>query len=268
MEIKAPKKFNLFGVYVSRVDYKTATEFIIRSANNNKSISVTALAVHGLMEGVRDKNFGRKLNEIDLVAPDGHPVRWSLNYFYGADLKDRTYGPNLMLHVCEKACKQNLKIFLYGSTMETIKELEKNLKKKIPELMVAGKIPSRFRQNTDQEEISDMQKIKDSGAGIVFVGTGCPRQENYVFEHRDKLPVAWIAVGAAFDFHAKTKRQAPAVMQKAGLEWLFRLCTEPRRLWKRYLTTNLYFIYLFFKKMVFKGNGETQINKKDNIPRV
>ncbi len=237
-------KYNILGVGISAVDYESAVEKIIAAAREKRPFAVSALAVHGVMTGALDAVHRHRLNKLDLVVPDGQPVRWALNWLDNIKLPDRVYGPNLTLKVCERAANENLSVYLYGSQTEVLKKFETNLKAKFPKLRIAGKQPSRFRQVTPGEQQEIAQTIKASGASIVMVGLGCPRQETWVFENRELISMPLLAVGAAFDFHAGTVSQAPAWLQKRGLEWFYRLAQEPQRLWKRYLYLNPLYLTL------------------------
>jgi exopolysaccharide biosynthesis WecB/TagA/CpsF family protein len=241
-------KFSLFGIGYNAVDYEKATSLIIDKAISRQSYGVSALAVHGLVEGYRNDDFGQKINQIDLVVPDGQPVRWALNSFYDLGMSDRVYGPTLTLEVLKKANEHAMRLFLYGSTHKTLTALAANIAAWFPRIELVGMHEDRFREATPEEDRHDIEKINASGAHIVLVGRGCPRQEIWVSDHLGKIDAVMMAVGAAFDFHAGRLKQAPRWMQDAGLEWLFRLTMEPRRLWKRYAVTNSYFIYLLIKK--------------------
>jgi exopolysaccharide biosynthesis WecB/TagA/CpsF family protein len=246
---------NLFGVRYAATNYEEATSLIIQKAMAEKPgyFGVTALAVHGLMEAYNNKELQEKINQISLIVPDGQPVRWALNYFYEAGLTDRVYGPTLTLHVLAAAEAKGLPVFFYGSKQSTLDKLTANLLIKYPALKIAGVQADRFRDSTEEEKKADRETIIASGAKLVFVGRGCPRQERWVAENINYLPAVLLAVGAAFDFHAGTVSQAPAWMQRRGLEWLYRLIQEPRRLWKRYLVTNTQFCWLFLKKLLGAG---------------
>jgi exopolysaccharide biosynthesis WecB/TagA/CpsF family protein len=233
-----PRKANLLGVLVSTTDYTEATGCILDAAREKRSMAVTACAVHALMEGHLDVDFGAALNHFDIIAPDGQPVRWGLAWTRQAHLDDRVYGPTLMLRVCEAAAREGLPVFLYGGQERTLELLSRNLTQRIPDLRIAGSKASRFRASSADEQAADADAIIASGARIVFVGLGCPRQEWWVFHQRKRLQMPALAVGAAFDFHAGTAAQAPPLLQRAGLEWAFRLAHEPRRLWRRYLRLN------------------------------
>jgi N-acetylglucosaminyldiphosphoundecaprenol N-acetyl-beta-D-mannosaminyltransferase len=193
-----------------------------------------ATSVHGLTLGAIDPSFGEQLNRFDVVTPDGQPLRWALNLLHEAGLTHRVYGPTLMLRVCEAAAREGVGIYLYGSRPTVLARLVERLQDQVPGLRIAGYRSPPFRPTTLEEDADDVRHILESGARIVFVGLGCPRQEQWAYAHRDHLPMPLVCVGAAFDFHAGTLRQAPTWMQDHGLEWLFRLSMEPRRHWRRY----------------------------------
>ena len=237
-------KQNILGVGINAVDYTAAVEKIISAACEKRAFAVSALAVHGVMTGALDAVHRHRLNKLDLVVPDGQPVKWALQWLHKIKLPDRVYGPNLTLKVCERAAQENLSIYLYGSQTEVLDKFEATLKKKFPSLKIAGKQPSRFRQVSAAERIEIADNIVKSGASMVMVGLGCPRQEIWVYENRELLSMPLLAVGAAFDFHAGTVSQAPVWLQNRGLEWFFRLTQEPARLWKRYVYLNP--LYLFY----------------------
>jgi N-acetylglucosaminyldiphosphoundecaprenol N-acetyl-beta-D-mannosaminyltransferase len=237
-------KQNILGVGVDAVDYEAAVARIITAARERCPLSVSALAVHGVMTGVLDEVQRYRLNHLDLVVPDGQPVRWAINLLYRAGLPDRVYGPTLTLKVCEQAAREGLPIYLYGSRPEVLAALGTNLPARFPGLVIAGSQPSRFRTTTPEEKRAIVEQIRGSGARITFVGLGCPRQEVWAYEYRDVLEMPVLAVGAAFDFHAGLLSQAPARMQRLGLEWLYRLTREPRRLWKRYALLNPAYLVL------------------------
>lgn len=241
---------NVLGILVNAIDYDAAVEKILTAAHNQSSFSVSALAVHGIMTGVADPVHRYRLNNLDLVVPDGQPVRWALNWLYHLDLFDRVYGPTLMLKLCERAGKEGLSIFLYGSEPMVIESLKRNLYTKFPNLEIAGVQPSEFRRVSRNDMLAIADKIHQSGAAITFVGLGCPRQEVWVYEYKKLLPMPLIAVGAAFDFHAGLLAQAPMGLQKSGLEWFYRLMKEPHRLWKRYILLNPQYLYLLLLQLL------------------
>lgn len=246
-----PDKFNLFGVQVSVTGYDQAQEVILQAALAHQSAVVTHMPVHGLITAATDEKYRDCINRFDLVAPDGQPVRWALNRFGAAGLKDRCYGPELMIRLCRRAAELNIGIYLYGSTPAVIEKLQQRLLELCPGLHIAGAESPPFRPLTDTERQQVIDRINASGAGLVFIGLGCPRQDFFAAQTREQIRAVQLCVGAAFDFHAGNKKMAPAWMQRLSLEWLFRLTQEPARLWKRYLVTNTLFL-LYSAKEFFR----------------
>jgi len=242
------EKVSLFGVNYSVCDYDSASDEIIKYAVKRNSFGMSALAVHGLIESFNNSTLLKQVNSLNMVVPDGQPTRWAMNFFYKVNLKDRVSGPQLTVEVLRKANDQSLSVYLYGSKQETLDKFVAYIKNNYPSLKIAGIHPDRFREATPEEQLQDIEKINRSGANLILVGRGCPRQEKWVASHLGKINGAMMAVGAAFDFCAGTLKKAPLWMQKSGLEWVFRLLVEPNRLWKRYLFTNSLFIYLFIKQ--------------------
>jgi exopolysaccharide biosynthesis WecB/TagA/CpsF family protein len=237
-------KHNILGVEISAIDYEAAVASVTAAGENRERLTLSALAVHGVMTGALDAAHQFRLNHLDIVVPDGQPVRWALRLLHGVRLPDRVYGPTLMLRVCEAAATRGLSVFFYGSRPAVLAALTQNLQARIRGLRVAGSEPSRFRQLSDHEQLELADRIGSSGASIVFVGLGCPRQEVWIYEMGHLLSLPLLAVGAAFDFHAGTLLQAPSSLQRIGLEWMFRLGCEPRRLWRRYLGLNPRYVQL------------------------
>ena len=235
--------YRVLGMPIRAVDYEAAVNEIVTAAMEGVPLSVSALAVHGVMTGVLDLEQRYRLNRLAMLVPDGQPVRWALRWLHGIKLPDRVYGPNLMLRCCEAAAQRELPVYLYGSTPKTLTALANNLTQMFPRLAIAGSMSSKFRQLTDQEQAEVCETIKASGARMTFVGLGCPRQEVWAFENADSLRMPVLAVGAAFDFHAGKLAQAPRFLQDRGLEWAYRLYNEPRRLWRRYLYLNPLFLW-------------------------
>jgi len=237
-------KFNLLGVKINAVDYEAATAKIVDAAKNRKPLGVSALAVHGVMTGVMDDVHRHRLNSLELIVPDGQPVRWALNWIHKTGLKDRVYGPNLMLETCRAAAENGIGIFLFGGKQELLDDLSVRLMEKFPKLKISGMMASKFRTVSAEEKQEIIDAIEASGAGITLSGLGCPRQEVWAYEFKDPLRMPVLAVGAAFNFHAGQLAQAPSWMQKVGLEWFFRFTKEPRRLWHRYMVLNPYYVSL------------------------
>jgi N-acetylglucosaminyldiphosphoundecaprenol N-acetyl-beta-D-mannosaminyltransferase len=255
-------RFNVLGIRVSAVDYEAAVERIVEAAHQRRALGVSALAVHGVMTGVQDPVHGSRLNHLDLIVPDGQPIRWALRWLHGVHLPDRVYGPMLTLKVCERAAVEHLPIYLYGSRPEVLTALEANLRHRFPGLEIAGSQASLFRNATPEEQGDILTRIRASGAALVFVGLGCPRQEVWAYENRLALSMPVLAVGAAFDFHAGLLPQAPPHFQRLGLEWLFRLVQEPRRLWRRYLVFNSLYVGL----LGLQALGLKEFTPEDHTP--
>lgn len=255
-------KKSLLGVQIDAVDYDAAVARLIQAALQSKSFITTALAVHGVMTGALDSQHRYRLNQFDMIVPDGMPVRWGLNLLHGCALPDRVYGPTLMLKLCEAAAQEGLPVFFFGTNSQTLEKLKANLTGRFPTLKVAGLEPSEFRQLTQLESEGLAQRIRASGAKILFAGLGCPRQEVFAFEMANALNMPLFAVGAAFPFHAGMLPQAPAWMQKSGLEWLFRLGSEPKRLWRRYLYLNPAYLFL----LALQLTGLRRFDTSNDLP--
>ena len=236
-------KYSILGVNVHAVNYDSAVATIVSAAETKSACAVSALAVHGVMTGFMDPVQARRLNGMDLVVPDGQPVRWALWWLHKKRLPDRVYGPELTLRVAQAFADRGLSIYLYGSKQETLTKFAQNLTQKFPKLKIAGMEPSKFRRLSEEERLELAERIKASGANAVFLGLGCPRQEIWAYEYRNLLNLPILAVGAAFDFHAGTLPQAPKAMQDLGLEWLYRLIQEPKRLWRRYVILNPLYLW-------------------------
>lgn len=250
-----PRRYSVFGLHYSVTNYQEASDVIISHATSRNSFTVAALPVHGLIESYRYKKYNKVANNIDMVVPDGYPIIWSLNIMYNLSLKERVCGADLTLHVLRKASELQLKVFLYGSYENTIRRFSEFINRNYPGVIVCGVHPDRFREATEEEDEKDIEMINGSGAHIVLVGRGCPRQEYWIESHKDKIHAAMMAIGGAFDWHAKTVKRAPKWIQRMALEWLFRLLVEPRRLWKRYFITNSLYLYLMGNYLVRKLFG-------------
>ena len=198
--------------------------------------------VHSVITARRNPIFAKVLARADLATPDGAPLAWMLRRLGHRD-QSRINGPDLMLRYCSEADDLTSPIYLYGSSPETLARLRATLNQQFPRLRIAGWDSPPFRPLTPEEEAQAVSRINLSGAGVVWVSLGCPKQEIWMDKHRDVVNAVMIGVGAAFDYHAGTIQRAPPLFQDLGLEWLFRLFSEPRRLWKRYLITNSLFIY-------------------------
>ena len=258
-------KKNVLGILIDAVDYEAAIDFVFQCVRQKRGAMISALAVHGVMTGVLDPVHKFRLNRFDLLVPDGQPVRWVMNWLYGTKLGERVYGPELMLKICDRAANDGIPIYLYGSTEPVVTSLRESLTRMFPGINIVGSEPSAFRKLRADEKTALQQRIRSTGASIVFVGLGCPRQEIFAYELRDSLSGPVLAVGAAFPLLAGTLPQAPPWMQRFGLEWLFRLLAEPRRLWRRYLLLNPAYLVLAalqgFGLKHFSPQGSPSVNE-------
>ena len=230
----------VLGAQIDALSWDDAMSRLLGWAYARESHYVTICNVHVVVSASRDAAYREIINGSDMATPDGAPVAWMLRR-QGFAGQPRISGPDLMWALCERAEAEYIPIYCYGSTDSTLALLEDRLRAAFPGLRVMMESPP-FRALTPEEDVAAVDRINTSGAGIVFVGLGCPKQERWMAEHRGRIDAVMIGVGAAFDFHAGTVQRAPAWMRDNGLEWLHRLLSEPGRLWKRYLVTNTLFI--------------------------
>ena len=234
---------------VDVTNYPDASSRIIHWADEGRSGYVCAANVHMVMETHDDPSFNQVVNAADLVTPDGMPLVWALRMM-GVEHATRVYGPDLTLHVCAAAAKNNMPIGLYGGTEESLVDFERFLQERYPGIQIACKIAPPFRPLTPEEDAKYTEMINASGVKVLFVGIGCPKQEKWMAEHKSTIQAMMLGVGAAFDFHTGRVKQAPGWMQKIGMEWFFRLLMEPQRLWKRYFKHNPRFALLLAMQLL------------------
>ncbi|EJZ18820.1 teichoic acid biosynthesis, UDP-N-acetyl-D-mannosaminuronic acid transferase [Rhizobium sp. Pop5] len=225
---------NVLGVRISAVNLKSATGFIQKAIEDGRKEYVCVRDAHGVIRCQDDPELRSIHNRAFLVTPDGMPLVWALKHA-GHLESDRVYGPDLMLSVFEAGASKGIRHFLYGATPETLQHLQARLLAKFPEAEIVGSYAPPFHKLSPQEEADIADRLNRSGADIIWVGLSSPKQELWMARMRDRLDASMlIGVGAAFDFHAGLKRQAPRFIQRSGFEWAFRLLCEPRRLWRRY----------------------------------
>jgi N-acetylglucosaminyldiphosphoundecaprenol N-acetyl-beta-D-mannosaminyltransferase len=234
---------NVLGSNVSICDYKTASNLIVEWAQTRSSRYICVANVHMLMEAYDSLEFSKVVNDADLVTPDGMPLVWIMR-LKGQPDQTRVYGPTLMLKVLEDAAHAHIPTGFYGSTPQVLETLVKRVKADYADLRVEFSFSPPYRDLSKDEDSKVIQNINESGVKILFVGLGCPKQEQWMAKHRDQINCVMIGVGAAFDFHSGLKPQAPGWIQNIGMEWLFRLLSEPGRLWRRYLYHNPRFLLL------------------------
>lgn len=232
---------NVIGSPIDILDWNTAISRIETWADNNESRVVCICNAHSVVTARQDPKFAQVIADADMATPDGAPVAWLLGKL-GTKKQERINGPDLMLRYCAHAARTGQPIYLYGASDTTLTVLVQRLTTQFPGLVIAGAYSPPFRPLTPEEDVEVVEAINRSGAGLVWVSLGCPKQEKWMAEHKGRIHAVMIGVGAAFDYHAGTIRRAPLWMQHSGLEWLHRLCSEPRRLWRRYLVTNTLFV--------------------------
>jgi N-acetylglucosaminyldiphosphoundecaprenol N-acetyl-beta-D-mannosaminyltransferase len=244
---------SVIGAAIDVISWDAALSRIAAWAGCNESRYVCICNVHSVVTAIQDVEFGHVVNKADMATPDGAPVAWVMRRL-GHAVQQRINGPDLMWRYCEQAQSCAELIFFYGSSEETLARLRVKLLVAFPSLNIAGAISPPFRALTPEEDAAIVEQINSSGAGVVWVSLGCPKQEMWMAAHRDRINAVMIGVGAAFDYHAGTIKRAPKWMQDCGLEWFYRLASEPRRLWKRYLVTNTLFLLGAARQLLFERN--------------
>ena len=236
-------KFKILESYICACDYEYVLFKIRQAIKNKQRLLISPIASQTLVIAENDLSVKKVLDEFDLLVPDSYWVMKSLNWIHKTHLKERVYGPNLMLQTCALAEKRKYSIFLYGTHIQTLVLLKKKLLHLFPLLKLAGIEPSKYRSldKSDHNRLSNT--INRSGVNILFIALGSSLQEEVAVQLKPLLkPLIVITVGAAFDFISEVKKQAPKWVQNVGLEWSFRLLSEPRRLWKRYTLYPIPFI--------------------------
>lgn len=250
------ERVDVLGIGLSAVNMQLAVERIDGWIKSRSPHFVTVSGVHGVMESVRNESLRRIHNQAGMVTPDGMPMVWMAKAA-GKKHVSRVYGPDLMLAICKAGIEKGWKHYFYGGKEGIAEELRDKLTERFPGLQVVGTECPPFRALTEQEDQECCERIKASGADIVWVGLSTPKQERWMAAHVGRVgaPVC-VGVGAAFDFHTGKVKQAPRWLQANGLEWLFRLYQEPKRLWRRYLRNNPAFVYcLMLRKLRLKRFG-------------
>ena len=249
-------RVDVLGVGVSAITMADAVDTIAGWIASRERHYVCITGVHGVMESRRDPALRAIHNAAGLVTPDGMPLVW-LGRARGHRRIERVYGPDLMLALCEWSVARGVRHYFYGGAETVADRLAARLQQRYPGLLVAGTYSPPFRPLSADDDDAIVRQINATEPDIVWVGLSTPKQERWMHAHCGRVTApALIGVGAAFDFHAGLKRQAPRWMQRSGLEWSFRLATEPRRLWKRYLVNNPWFVWEVLRESVgVRGGG-------------
>ncbi|HAB64862.1 MAG TPA: glycosyltransferase [Pseudomonas sp.] len=232
---------SVIGLPINALSWHTALSLLAQWSSRRESRYVCICNVHSLVTARGDAAFAKVIHEADMATPDGAPLAWMLRRL-GMVRQERINGPDLMWRYCAEAAHRDESLFLFGGRQETLDALQRVLLQNFPSLRIAGAYSPPYRPLSQEEDDAIVTLINASGAGTVWVGLGCPKQELWMAAHQGRIQAAMIGVRAAFDYHAGTIRRAPMWMQRSGLEWFHRLCSEPRRLWKRYFVTNSLFI--------------------------
>ena len=236
-------KTAIIGTRIDHTSYLGCMELISTWMPGRESRYVCIANVHTIMEAYDSVDFKGLINDADLVTSDGMPLVWMMRA-KGIKRQERVYGPTLMLRTIEMAARENIPVGFYGGEPEVLESLVYQMQARYEGLMVVFSCSPPFRTMSSEEDSLIVQQINRSGAHILFVGLGCPKQEYWMANHRGRVHAVMMGVGAAFDFHSGMKPQAPVWIQAMGLEWLFRFINEPRRLWRRYLFHNPRFMVL------------------------
>ncbi len=240
----------LFSVPIHAMSWDYAQSELLRLAKNRTGAYVCICNVHSLVAAIDDCDYRAVIERADLVTPDGAPIAWMMRRL--GYPQDRINGPDLMERYLASANSESPGIFLYGGDEKTLEILVEKINTQHGNVKLCGYYSPPFRPMSAEEDAQVVSMINNSGAGIVWVGLGCPKQEFWMSAHRSQINAVMVGVGAAFDYHAGTLERAPLWMQRNGLEWLYRLLKEPKRLWKRYFYSNTKFMLLvlafYFKK--------------------
>lgn len=249
---------NLLRLNMARSNYDEVVKKCVGWAGKNESHCLTFAAVHMVMEAHDKPDYRAKLNTLDMVNPDGMPVVWALRLL-GHRSATRVYGPDATVCLLKAAQENGIPVGFYGGSESTLTKLVEQVHAQYPGIKVPYAFSPPFRKLTPEEDAAIVNEINASGARFVFIGLGCPKQEEWMIDHRDRVPAVLLAVGAAFDFLAGTKPQAPRWMMRSGLEWVFRLACEPKRLFGRYFKHNPRFIALVMRQWMSRG-GEARVS--------
>lgn len=236
-----------FPITALRLDEQIET--ILEWASGRESKTVCVANVHMLMEAHWNPEFAKVLKDADMVTPDGMPLVWMMKKL-GATYQDRVAGLDILASVCKSAPKQNISVYFVGSQSQILSGMRSKLEKEYPDLKIAEMEPLPFRPLTESEDEALIKKINQSGAGIVFVSLGCPKQEKWMTEHKDKIQAVMIGLGGAFPVYAGLHKRAPRIIRESGFEWLYRWVQEPRRLGGRYTKTIPPFMWLAMKQLI------------------
>ena len=261
---------NLFFFPFSTLSFTDTIRHITDLALHKKGAYVCVANVHMTVEAIRNPAFGNVLREADLAILDGMPLCWAYKLIHGFK-PDRIAGKHLMHALLLEAYAKKIPVFFYGSSPEKLIKTEAYLTQHYPGLMIAGMISPPFRALSFEENLAYANQINESGASLVFVALGCPKQEIWMHNMKAHIHATMVGVGGAMEVLSGQQKRPPLWIENIGMEWFFRLCLEPRRLFKRYLYTNTYFIFLLAKTLIQKKYIDARYRgekSRDAIPRV
>jgi N-acetylglucosaminyldiphosphoundecaprenol N-acetyl-beta-D-mannosaminyltransferase len=239
---------NVIGSQIAALPFQTQIDTMLNWASARQSRFVCVANTHMLIEAHRKLAFWSILQSADLITPDGMPLVWMMKLM-GVRRPERVAGMDILLALCHQSLQQNISVFFVGSQSKILGRMQCRLEKEFPGLKIAGMEPLPFGETAPEESAALIQQINESGAGIVFVSLGCPKQEYWMAKHKSKIDAVMIGLGGVFPIYAGIQKHAPKILRKSGLEWLYRLLQEPRRLWKRYASTMPIFVWLAFKQV-------------------
>jgi N-acetylglucosaminyldiphosphoundecaprenol N-acetyl-beta-D-mannosaminyltransferase len=241
--------YTLIGCPVSSLSFDEQIHLLVGWAQHRLSKVVCVANVHMLIEAYRDSSFADVLKQADLVTPDGMPLVWMLRLM-GSERSQRVAGMDLFLATCQQAAAKGISVFFLGSEPSVLDKIRTRLAEEFPTLKVAGMESPPFRPLSSAEDLAIVETINASGAGIVFVSLGCPKQERWMAQHHEQVQAVMLGIGAVFPLYARLVTRAPKLVRNSGLEWLYRLSQEPTRLWKRYMSTIPLFLWLAIKQLL------------------
>lgn len=247
------ERLSIIDFGITTGNYNSFVNHIVTLANEKRSANVCVANVHMFIEAYKDRSFKEIMNDATVVTPDGKPLTWALRFVYGVR-QDRVAGMDLLPDLLQQMMLKRLPAFFYGGTPALLEKAEHYIKYAFPDLPIAGMYSPPFRPATKEEEDQLVEKINNSGAAVVFVILGCPKQERWMASMKGRINAVMIGVGGALPVMVGMQKRAPSWLQNAGLEWLYRLMQEPRRLFRRYVVTNSLFIYVFFKEICRNRN--------------
>ena len=256
MEVQLTRK-SFININITNATYQNILAHIVVLAQNKISSYVCTLNVHMVIEAYKDKVFANAVNNANLITIDGMPIVKAIQWLYGTKL-ERVAGMDLLPDLVSESEKHKLSIFFYGATTTVLNKINNKINLHFPNVRANFYSPP-FRELSEKEEKEVVDLINKSGANMVFVALGCPKQEKWMNKMQGKINAVMIGLGGAFPVYAEIEKRAPRWMQKNGMEWFFRLVQDPKRLWKRYLTTNFYFVYLILKYKLIKKFETSQL---------